>query len=312
MSVYSIYRGRLKKYLPSAVRELISRIRSRLAPTYEQWRTRRLPTLVFGPRYRRSRDLAEIDITYACNLRCYNCNRSCPQAPTGEHMTVGQVCQFLEESLARQIRWRRLRVVGGEPTTHPNFLEIMNLLVEYRQKHRPGMRIEVTTNGHGERVNRMLSLLPLGVVVNNSAKESAVQPHFDTFNIAPIDVETYQTADFSNACRVAAACGLGVTPYGYYPCAVAGGIDRIFGFDLGKKELPETDDDMTSQLRRFCALCGHFKLASATPVTGPQMSSTWERAYALAVKDPPHLSRLPECGTPAAGHSGKAPHMQPL
>lgn len=27
------------------------------------------------------------------------------------------------------------------------------------------------------------------------------------------------------------SCGMGVTPYGYYPCAVAGGIDRIFGFN---------------------------------------------------------------------------------
>jgi hypothetical protein len=212
-------------------------------------------------------------------------------------MTVGQVRRFLEESVDRNIRWKRLRVVGGEPTIHPNFLEIMSLLLEYRRQHSPDMRIEVTTNGHGEKVNRVLSSMPAGIVINNSAKESAVQPHFDTFNIAPVDVKTYRNADFFNGCQVAVSCGVGVTPYGYYPCAVAGGIDRIFGFDLGNKELPEADDDMNGQLRRFCSLCGHFKVPSRNPVTGPEMSPTWEQAYARVREAPPRLSRLSECGT---------------
>ena len=223
MNAYSVYRTRLKRHLPLAARDTISRIRAWLEPLYVQWRVRRLPTRILGPRFPRSRELAEIDITYACNMKCYNCNRSCTQAPTGQHMTVGQVRRFLEESVDRNIRWKRVRVVGGEPTIHPKFLEIMGLLLEYRRQHSPDMRIEVTTNGHGEKVNRVLSSMPAGIVINNSAKESEVQPHFDTFNIAPVDVNTYRNADFFNGCQVAVSCGVGVTPYGYYPCAVAGG-----------------------------------------------------------------------------------------
>ena len=51
-----------------------------------------------GPRYRRSRTRVELDITWACNLRCFNCNRSCEQAPTGESMTLDQIRRFVDES----------------------------------------------------------------------------------------------------------------------------------------------------------------------------------------------------------------------
>jgi len=76
------------------------------------------------------------------------------------------------------------------------------------------------------------------------------------------------------------SCGMGVTPYSYYPCAVAGGIDRIFGFNLGRKTL-SSDDDMKDLLEHFCSFCGHFKCVSTDePVTEPVMSPTWHEAYA--------------------------------
>ena len=85
----------------------------------------------------------------------------------------------------------------------------------------------------------MLSLPLPGVHVNNTAKVTNVQPEFQTFNVAPIDLEGYQGANFSNGCMITQICGIGVTPYGYYPCAVAGAIDRTFGLNLGRKTLPE-------------------------------------------------------------------------
>jgi hypothetical protein len=209
-------------------------------------------------------------------------------------MSVEQVRHFLEESRANKIQWSLLEVMGGEPTTHPQFLEIVKLVVEYRDKYFPGTRVRVSSNGYGERVNRMLALLPAGVEVGNSAKTSKAQGYFDTFNVAPIDVEEYSGADFTNGCWVTQMAGIGVTPYGYYPCAPAGGIDRIFGFNLGRRTLPNADDDMKEELRRLCAVCGHFKVRTTQALVGPVMSRTWEKAYADSHNNPAKMPRLAE------------------
>lgn len=42
----------------------------------------------FGRPFQPSRNYAEIDITYKCNLKCINCNRSCTQAPIDTEMPV--------------------------------------------------------------------------------------------------------------------------------------------------------------------------------------------------------------------------------
>jgi hypothetical protein len=266
-------------------RTALRRLRGRL------WRHRVAPavTRVLGPRYRRSRSRIELDITWACNLRCFNCNRSCEQAPTGEGMTVEQVRRFVDESLACGQRWERIRVLGGEPTLHPRFFEVLDELLRYRATV-PEVVIEVATHGHGERTVAVLARLPAGITVEDTRKESAVQP-FQAFNVAPIDLPAYDGADFANGCPVTEVCGVGLGPYGYYPCAVAAGIDRIFGMELGRRRLPADDDDLHDQLRAFCRLCGHFRREVEAPVTEPVQSEAWRAAYARWRRRPPTLAR---------------------
>ncbi|MEW8625591.1 MAG: hypothetical protein AB2551_07560 [Candidatus Thiodiazotropha sp.] len=35
------------------------------------------------------------------HLRCFNCNRSCEQAPTGKRMEVDQIRRFVDQGLLR-------------------------------------------------------------------------------------------------------------------------------------------------------------------------------------------------------------------
>jgi hypothetical protein len=274
---------------------------------YGMWRIRPGVTRLLGPQYRRSRDLLEIDITYACNLRCFNCSRSCEQAPGADHLTVAQVRRFVEESVARGVRWRRIRLLGGEPAVHPQFLEIVETLRAWRARHSPRTRLEVCTNGHGARVQRVLARIPADVRVRNTEKTSPVQPDFVSFNVAPVDVPAYAGADYTNGCGIIQHCGMGLTPFGYYPCAPAGGIDRVFGLGLGRLRLPEPDDDMHDDLRRLCRLCGIFKRAQRDgPLRGPVLSPTWTRAYAAWRARPPAVARYPEAGPDPAG-GGPAP-----
>jgi hypothetical protein len=279
-----------------------------LSNTYQRvlfLRTKPPVTRVLGFEFPRARDLVEIDITYLCNLNCFNCNRSCEQQPTNEHMTLGQIRHFLEESHTRGFKWKRIRLVGGEPTVHPRFLEVVDLILDYRARYFPETKIELTTNGHGPYVKGMIEKIPPGIEVTNTSKQSHVQETFLTFNVAPIDVPDYKNTDFANACPITKECGLGVTPYGYYPCTVAGAIDRTFGFDMGRKELPMDADGMEKELRKFCALCGHFKRQKEQPLDGPVQSPVWRKAYGEALKRPPTLSIMPETPEPAARESAQ-------
>jgi hypothetical protein len=190
---------------------------------------------------------------------------------------VADVARFVDDSLAAGKRWERIRVLGGEPTLHPHFLAILAELQRYAVRV-PDVRIEVATHGHGERVRAVLAQLPPGIAVDDSAKDSPEQP-FATFNVAPVDVPAYAGADFRNGCPVTSTCGIGLTPRGYYACAVAGGIDRVFELGLARDRLPADGDDLADQLDAFCRLCGHFKRELEEPVVAPVQSESWRRAY---------------------------------
>ncbi len=242
-------------------------------------RSQRMVVGQTGRPFQRSRKYVEMDITYRCNLRCRNCNRSCTQLPSRQDMPTEQVDRFIRESIAADAPWERVRLLGGEPTLHPDFFAILDILRTYRDMHRPGLRIVLCTNGAGGRVRQVLDRLPDDIVIKNTYKSSAPRL-FRPFNVAPVDQRRYRFADFSCGCRIISDCGLGVTPLGYYPCAIAGGIDRVFGFGIGRKHLPPPEDELRDQMDVFCRLCGHFGFA--WPVKQASMSPVWKRAYQLA------------------------------
>jgi hypothetical protein len=230
-------------------------------------------------------DLIEIDLTYFCNLKCNNCNRSSAQAPEARHLSLDQLAAFVQESLLQSRVWRRIRILGGEPTLHPNFHEAIALLEQLRTRT-PDMLIEVVTNGYGDKVNRALNRLPAHVAVENSRKSGIQQPHFGAFNMAPQDSWWHGLVDYRNGCEIVRSCGMGLTPAGYYHCAVAGGIDRVTGEGQGRNSLPAVDDEMRDLMDRTCRLCGRFRdghfipFNFRKPLLVQKTSRSWQRIYA--------------------------------
>tara|TARA_R110001583_G_scaffold96841_1_gene241535 strand:+ start:6768 stop:7667 length:900 start_codon:yes stop_codon:yes gene_type:complete len=237
-------------------------------------RVQRPVTTLLGPQYRPSHDLIEIDITYHCNLRCLNCNRSCTQAPSKEALELTDIRSFVDESIVQGRDWRRIRVLGGEPTHHPQFSAIIDELLRYKAHH-AGCKIEVVTNGYGKHTRKALASLPHDIEIENSAKTSNVQPSFAPFNLAPVDDRTYRFADYTNGCSIMDECGIGLTPRGYYPCAVAGGIDRVLGGKTGRSHIPAKADDMKELLQEACSLCGRFYDGHYVP---PKLRSSLDEA----------------------------------
>jgi hypothetical protein len=178
--------------------------------------------------------------------------------------------------------------MGGEPATHPHVFEILKMFISYNKERGDEFELAFITNGFGEKAKGILSKIPQGVLINNSNKKSVIQEHFYSFNVAPIDLKEFKNTDYSNKCAVTRYCGLGLNKYGYYICSNASGIDRVFGFDVGRKELPNVDDQMTDQALLLCKYCGRFK-KGFNYAKQERISSSWEKIYEKYKKQRPYL-----------------------
>jgi hypothetical protein len=243
----------------------------------------------------------EIEITTHCNLKCFNCNRSCRQAPSNEHMTINQLRSFLNETIQTNKQWKELHLIGGEPTLHKDIFEICNIFLDFKNTHAPRTKVFVVTNGFGPKVNDVLLRLPEGIDVINSSKKTPAQS-FDTYNIAPIDLDNYKNKniDFSAGCWVMEDCGMALTRYGYYCCGPGASVDRVFNFGIGIKELGMvTEEAMRNQARILCQYCGLFKrqhrhAGSRNEDHGyynkEQTSQSWKDVYKKYNEKKPELS----------------------
>lgn len=127
-----------------------------LKALWRWFRVQKPVTKLMGCQYLVANDLIEIDITYQCNLKCNNCNRSSAQAPDKTHIGLDDISQFVKDSLSHGRRWRKIRVLGGEPTLHPQLSEILAELYRLKQVQ-PDLSIQLVTNGYGRRVNKVIS-----------------------------------------------------------------------------------------------------------------------------------------------------------
>ena len=218
----------------------------------------------------------ELEIITACNLKCFNCDRSSRQAVSAELMTVEQVARFVDESLELEWRWRKIALLGGEPTLHPHFFAILDEIDRYRSAF-PDVFVQLISNGYGARVDRVLARVPLWVTVRNTRKHSPRQDHFDAYNVAAQDLPEYADADFSRGCTIPFACGMALTRYGFYPCGAGASVDRVFGWGRGVLALRDvTAEGLVAEFSRLCRYCGHFHGRKAGYET---MSPSWVAAY---------------------------------
>jgi hypothetical protein len=263
---------------------LFGKLKYKLLALYRFIRIQKIFSFIMKPQYKRSRDNIEIDITYKCNLYCNNCNRSSTQAPDNIHISLVDIIKFVNSSIKNKKYWKRIRILGGEPTLHPDIFEILSELLRYK-KFNSKVLIELVTNGYGTKVNNILNKIPKEIWIENSQKKNTVQLSFGPFNLAPIDEKKFMFTDYSNGCSIMSDCGMGLTPMGYYPCAVSGGIDRIIKKNMGYKDLPKESDDMLDLVKEFCQYCGRFRDGHyipkniRKPIYEQETSLTWKHLY---------------------------------
>ena len=160
--------------------------------------------------------------------------------------------------------------------------------------------IKINTNGYGEKNALAIAELPIDeVFVYNAEKSSKIQKKHWAFNLAPCDEPEFEKTDYSIGCYLPACYGLGLNRYGYYPHPVCGGIDRVLGLDIGRKQLPSSHDLMRDHFEKLCPLCGFFRHMimknNGKKYCNPKgqnkaMSKTWINLYKQYRKNPPRLN----------------------
>jgi hypothetical protein len=161
--------------------------------------------------------------------------------------------------------------------------------LDYKAKFSPKAVITLVSNGSGEHVNKVLATIPEGIVIENSSKAVKGYKHYHIdFNNAPLDHPWNKYVDYSNGCQVPYHFGIGLGRHGYYCCAIAGAIDRVLGFNEGKKELPDPENMLADHRKRFCQYCGHFYGNNAFKKV--KMTKFWREAYAKYRVNKPKLT----------------------
>jgi len=219
----------------------------------------------------------EIDIVEFCSLSCLNCNRSCAshQAPSNRFISIDAIKDFLHQ--VKIFKWdlENIHIVGGEPTLHPQFFQLLEIL---QKSGIPNLQLTLITNGYSEKTKQILNQVPKSIKILNSKKTSNIQKNFVSFNVAPIDLEDFKGSNFSQGCQISAKCGYGLGVSGFYPCCVAAGIDRVFKFNLQQSSLQSlTTQWYNKTCSILCRFCGHFHGKSHFD---PNFKSqSWVKAY---------------------------------
>jgi len=225
-----------------------------------------------------------IETTAICNLKCTSCHASCDHAPSEDFISIEQIRKFIDESMRTQKKWAYIQVTGGEATLHPNIHSIIEELLKHKNNFSPYTTIRLNTNGLGQKIQKVLSTMPSNIIIANSKKKNSSKKNHVCFHVAPIDYSMLRFIDFSQGCHYIQGCaGLGLSKYGYYGCPVAAGIDRVFGFNLGFKELLGDKDEKKArnQLNSLCAYCGHFLAYNFYSWKRSDMTDSWKKAFEI-------------------------------
>ena len=237
----------------------------------------------------------ELEINTACDLACFGCDRM-SDVTTAPNMTVSQVELFVKESLELGWKWERIRLLGGEPTLHPQFFDCVHLLVGYRRAF-PDVFLQVLSNGQGKSARYAEALKILDVDLHFEQKWAGVQPGwFRNTRIAPVDRDPGVGELPPCGIYGARGCGIGLSRNGYFLDGAGAAIARVAGLDVGVMRLRDvTPRAMAEQAKVLCRLCGHWNPASGPEVT-KQVSETgqvtgryWTEALARYAASKPVL-----------------------
>jgi hypothetical protein len=138
-----------------------------------------------------------------------------------EDMTVEQINMFVQKLKEENKKIVRVKVVGGEPTIHPQLQEVCDILSKAHVHGWIG-KIDVNTNGTTLDTLRMPAMPGIFFKVSRPSRK-AHRPFL--WNPKDIGLDTF------GPCAMPRRCGFSLDARGWLPCSAAPAIVRVYGLE---------------------------------------------------------------------------------
>lgn len=255
---------------------------------------------------------AELHLLYQCNLDCLACTRgSFLSQPPVPPMTIADVHEFIRQ--ARELNWiPGIVITGGEPTLHPDFLEIVSIATEFTRSSgygpdaRPtpqnpsasGNLVRIFSNAYTEKSRRLIdeanarygaSIVRDTWKLGGTVTGPAMYPGWvDDVFVSPTDLgKPLRAPCYQSASQI---CGVSVDSQGYSPCSPGGGLGALLGVGKTTRLADLWDRETVARLSaELCRHCGSqatgMNILTREEVDaqekrfGAPMSPTWVKAF---------------------------------
>ena len=203
----------------------------------------------------------------------------------------------------------RISIVGGEPTIHPQFFDVLNLLLEIIRPHL-SIPIFLLSSGVGDIVIEKLTQIKKQYTTYEAPLRLAHSYFYSSLIVRESNIQFYiinskgylgidkyvekyyqpifraakdfiSEYNYSEICMDKKSCGYGVTPYGIYICAMAATISRIFKLGNGFNHIPSFEEEK-KQANSVCQYCS----VPCQGLVGPDISKSYVDAFNEWKKDP--------------------------
>jgi hypothetical protein len=250
----------------------------------------------------------EFDLTYKCNLACKWCNQLCgTKYRRPDDISIEQLEKYINVVAPYIERRNSIRIVGGEPTLHPQIFEALDIFIKILRPLTQ-FAINIVSNGYGQKVNRILQQI-------REKYDTCDNPHLrmDMLNIRPpsskqfvivtskeypdkyinavhrpifrsaIDFKSQHEIDlFAKTCEMSRVSGYKVTPIGIFVCCLGNPIATLFKLGNGFDHVPSEKevDKQKKEICKYCSFaCDPNKTAyeAFTIVPKPEISPTHEK-----------------------------------
>jgi len=196
----------------------------------------------------------QIDITNACHLNCANCTRFVGNHRQPYFMSLGDFKRAVESLEGFP---GRIGIMGGEPTLHPQFREILTLMRDMVPKekrefwtagfkwgeykadiHKTFNRERVAFNDHSQASGRHQPLLV------------AISEVVDDHELRELLIEN---------CPFQSSWSAAITPKGAFFCEIAAAQDYLFddpgGYEVKPGWWRREPEDFQDQVMEYCGNC---------------------------------------------------------
>jgi len=205
----------------------------------------------------------QIDVTNLCDKSCANCTRFCGHY-TPDRLYFMDLDYYEKAVISLKSFKGMIGMIGGEPTLHPRFPEMCEILnFHIKEKERKGLW---TNTGKKFQENKRLITDTFGYLnCNDHVTHDIVHAPIlvasgDMLKDGRLTEDEWRK--YTDSCWVQTSWSATVTPKGAFFCEVAGMLDYLFEGDAGWDitERPEwwrkDIDQYADQIARACRQCG--------------------------------------------------------